>query len=116
LANAGHCQPILVRANGEAKEIDTPSSLPVGIAPEIKYEEISLILETGDRFVLFTDGLSESQAKESDPMFETQLLRVTSGRHDDMRELMNRILNAATHHRAGQEARDDLSILVGGFE
>jgi len=116
LANAGHCQPILVRANGEAKEIETPSSLPVGIAPGIKYEEISLHLETGDRFVLYTDGLSESQAKESDPMFESQLLQVASGPHNDPNELMNRIINAAMKHRAGEDARDDLSILVGGFE
>lgn len=116
LANAGHCQPILVRANGEAREMESPSSLPVGIAPGIKYEEIRLILEPGDRFVLFTDGLSESQANESEPMFESQLLQVASGDHKDPKELMNRILHAATLHRKGATARDDLSILVGGFE
>jgi len=116
MANAGHCQPILVRANGEAQEIETPSSLPVGITQGVTYEEISQTLELGDRFVLFTDGLSESQAKDSDPMFESQLLQVASGSHNDPSELMNRIINAAIKHRAGEDARDDLSILVGGFE
>ena len=116
LANAGHCQPILVRANGEAQEIETPSNLPVGITQGVTYEEISQTLDLGDRFVLFTDGLSESQAKDSDPMFESQLLQVASGPHNDPSELMNRIINAAMNHRAGEDARDDLSILVGGFE
>jgi sigma-B regulation protein RsbU (phosphoserine phosphatase) len=116
MANAGHCQPILVRANGEAQEIETPSNLPVGITQGVTYEEISQTLDLGDRFVLFTDGLSESQAKDSDPMFESQLLQVASGPHNDPSELMNRIINAAMNHRAGEDARDDLSILVGGFE
>jgi sigma-B regulation protein RsbU (phosphoserine phosphatase) len=116
LANAGHCQPLLVRANGEAREIEGPSFLPVGIAPGIKYEEVRLTLEPGDRFVLFTDGLSECQANESEPMFESQLIQAASGPHADPSELMNRILNAATLHRQGGTARDDLSILVGGFE
>jgi sigma-B regulation protein RsbU (phosphoserine phosphatase) len=116
MANAGHCQPILVRANGEAQEIETPSNLPVGITQGVTYEEISQTLDLGDRFVLFTDGLSESQAKESEPMFESQLIQVASGPHADPSELMNRILHAATLHRQGATARDDLSILVGGFE
>ncbi len=116
LANAGHCQPLLVRANGEAREIEGPSFLPVGIAPGIKYEEVRLTLEPGDRFVLFTDGLSECQANESEPMFESELIQVASGPHSDPSELMNRILNAAALHRQGATARDDLSILVGGFE
>ena len=116
LANAGHCQPLLVPANGEAREIECPSSLPVGIAPGIHYEEICLTLEPGDRFILFTDGLSESQAKESEPMFDSQLIQVASGPHTDPSELMHRILRAAMLHREGATARDDLSILVGGFE
>ena len=88
----------------------------MGIAPGIKYEEVRLTLEPGDRFVLFTDGLSECQANESEPMFESQLIQVASGTHADPSELMNRILIAAALHRQGGTARDDLSILVGGFE
>lgn len=116
LANAGHCQPLLVTASGDAREITMPSNLPIGIAPGIDYEETRLTLDHGDRFVLFTDGLSECRAKESDPMFESELLRVATGRHNDAGELMQRILDAAAQHLSGEAARDDLSILVGGFE
>jgi len=49
-------------------------------------------------------------------MFDSQLIQVASGPHTDPSELMNRILRAAMLHRAGATARDDLSILVGGFE
>ncbi|MBM7566429.1 ATP-binding SpoIIE family protein phosphatase [Paenibacillus sacheonensis] len=58
-ASAGHLSPYVVSKEGQYKAVDC-SSLPIGIDPDAEYEELSLQLEDGDRFLLYTDGLIEA--------------------------------------------------------
>ncbi|RAP73903.1 ATP-binding SpoIIE family protein phosphatase [Paenibacillus montanisoli] len=58
-ASAGHLSPYIVAKDGRFVSVDC-SSLPIGIDPEAVYEEKSLQLEDGDRFLLYTDGLIEA--------------------------------------------------------
>ncbi|QHW32637.1 SpoIIE family protein phosphatase [Paenibacillus rhizovicinus] len=58
-ASAGHLSPYVVARDGNFKALDC-SSLPIGFDPEAVYEEITLQLESGDRFLLYTDGLIEA--------------------------------------------------------
>ncbi|QHT63396.1 SpoIIE family protein phosphatase [Paenibacillus lycopersici] len=58
-ASAGHLSPYVVAKNGRFQPLDC-SSLPIGIDPDAAYEEITLQLESGDRFLLYTDGLIEA--------------------------------------------------------
>jgi hypothetical protein len=57
LASAGHPAPYL-----NEKEIELPGALPLGIDPEIAYEETTVQLHPGDRCTLYTDGLLEARA------------------------------------------------------
>ncbi|MBO7747274.1 serine/threonine-protein phosphatase [Paenibacillus sp. MWE-103] len=64
-ASAGHLSPYVVAKDGRFKAVDC-SSLPIGIDPEASYDEISLQLEDGDRFLLYTDGLIEAVNRQGD--------------------------------------------------
>ncbi len=57
MVNAGHHPPLLRKANGEieAYEIASP---PLGILPDISFEEYPISIDSGDLY-LFTDGLTE---------------------------------------------------------
>lgn len=57
-ASAGHMAPYLLRGK-EMRQLEV-SSLPLGIDPDIAYTETMLLLEEGDRIVLYTDGIVES--------------------------------------------------------
>ncbi|MEP0008454.1 MAG: PP2C family protein-serine/threonine phosphatase, partial [Balneola sp.] len=60
VANAGHCKPILKR-NGKADFIQTPDpKLPLGIKPDVKYQNLEFKLKKGDFFLLYSDGLPEA--------------------------------------------------------
>ena len=60
VANAGHCKPILKR-NGKADFIQTPDpKLPLGIRPDVKYQNLEFKLKKGDFFLLYSDGLPEA--------------------------------------------------------
>ena len=56
LANAGHLPPYL-----NSQEVAVPGSLPLGVVPEVSYEEIRLYLHPGDRILMLSDGVVEAR-------------------------------------------------------
>lgn len=56
LANAGHLPPYL-----NSQEVEVPGGLPLGVVPEVSYEEVSLYLHPGDRLLLLSDGVVEAR-------------------------------------------------------
>ena len=116
IASAGHCQPLLVKADGSASKIETAAALPLGIMRKTTYSQASAILEKCDRLVVYTDGLSESRSEADGSMFDDQLLARAGGPASGARELLDRIVSAERAHRGGGPQLDDLTILVGGFE
>ncbi|MGH9598265.1 MAG: PP2C family protein-serine/threonine phosphatase, partial [Terracidiphilus sp.] len=56
LANAGHLPPYL-----NSQEVALPGGLPLGVLPEIEYEEVRFYLHPGDRILLFSDGVVEAR-------------------------------------------------------
>ena len=56
LANAGHLPPYL-----NSQEIALPGALPLGVLPEVEYEEVRLYLHPGDRILLLSDGVVEAR-------------------------------------------------------
>ena len=61
--NAGHEPPILLRAGGSVCEIFTGGGPALGMIPDETYTAHEPIaLESGDVFVIYTDGLTEARA------------------------------------------------------
>lgn len=56
IANAGHLPPYL-----NTQEINLPGGLPLGILPEVSYDEVRLYLHPGDRLLLMSDGVVEAR-------------------------------------------------------
>ena len=56
LANAGHLPPYL-----NSQEVFLPGGLPLGVIPDITYEEVRLYLHPGDRILLMSDGVVEAR-------------------------------------------------------
>ena len=56
LANAGHLPPYL-----NSQEVQIPGGLPLGVLPEVTYDEVRLYLHPGDRILLMSDGVVEAR-------------------------------------------------------
>lgn len=56
LANAGHLPPYL-----NSQEVQVPGGLPLGVLPDVTYEEVRLYLHPGDRMLLMSDGVVEAR-------------------------------------------------------
>jgi phosphoserine phosphatase RsbU/P len=58
--NAGHLPPIIVRANGEVFRLAVNGTV-VGLFDGVTYDESTLVMQPGDIFVAYSDGVSEPE-------------------------------------------------------
>ena len=73
--NAGHNPPLLIRASGLTEHLPA-GGLILGIIPWAEYEEGCCRLDPGDTVVLFSDGVTEANAKDGDEFGEQRLASV----------------------------------------
>jgi PAS domain S-box-containing protein len=111
IASAGHCPPVLIRADGEIAELDTPGGL-LGIQPQFRAAIRQEALEPGDRLVLFTDGLTEARDAAGRFYGDERLhtaLRAAAGL--SAQAMVDSLLSDVTAFSNGKH-RDDLALLV----
>ena len=112
-ANAGHPKPLLIRAgDGSVIPLHT-TGMPLGMLEIATYGVDEIVLEPGDKVVMFSDGVSEAE-NAARQMFEKHFLENTiranagngaAGLHDALREAFDAFMD-------GEVAGDDLTWLV----
>ena len=75
-ANAGHIAPYLA-GPGTSREIATPPSLPLGLAPDQDYEVFEGHLPPGHKLVLLSDGVLEARSPKGELFGFDRLLPLT---------------------------------------
>jgi phosphoserine phosphatase RsbU/P len=76
-ASAGHWPPILFHKSGEGVRL-REGGTPLGIFPDRNYEDGGFPLASGDRLVLYTDGLIEAMNLGEQEFGEGRLLELCS--------------------------------------
>jgi serine phosphatase RsbU (regulator of sigma subunit) len=109
-ANAGHDLPYLHR-NGDAEELRA-RGMPLGLMPEMSYEEKETILHSGETALLYSDGLVEAHDPVGD-MFGVPRLRALVAEHGEKRSLGDLLLQEL-YSFAGErwEQEDDITLLT----
>ena len=74
-ASAGHWPPVLLRRSGQTLLLKDGGP-PLGLFPDHPYENVELLLESGDRLVLYTDGLTEARNSNGVEFGEHNVTRV----------------------------------------
>lgn len=58
MTQAGHPHPILQRANGDVSLLGE-GGFPIGLIPDIDFDQFDVMLEPGDRVLVLSDGITE---------------------------------------------------------
>lgn len=109
--NAGHNPPILVRADGSARELRVGGGV-LGLFAEWTYEQTQLKLEGGDRLVLYTDGITEVESPD-DEEFGTDRVKeiVVQNRAGSAEEIQRTLMHAVSRH-CEERFQDDATVVV----
>jgi sigma-B regulation protein RsbU (phosphoserine phosphatase) len=62
-ANAGHNPPLLVKADGRVETLSS-GGMVLGVMPDTTYDQREVPIASGDRLILYTDGISEAEAPD----------------------------------------------------
>ncbi|MBI4466441.1 MAG: GAF domain-containing protein [Acidobacteria bacterium] len=112
VANAGFPRPALIRG-GRLEEIEV-DGVPLGILPDIRYEEKKLALQDGDVIVFCSDGIHECLDKSGKEFglgcLREMLVELAPG---SAQEIAQGVLQATDRYAAGNGgAADDRTIVV----
>ncbi len=114
VASAGHPPVFLRRGDGSVAELGAPAP-PLGTRLPSRYSEESALLEPGDLFLLYTDGLVEAiDFREDCYGFERlrqALSRSAAG--GPARDVRNDLLDDISRFKGQALQTDDLSLVVG---
>jgi len=109
--NAGHNPPILVRADGTSMELNAQGAV-LGQFPRWVYEESDTLMRSGDRLLIFTDGLIEACNDGDDFFGEHNLIRTTRDNPTSgAKGLVTLLMRAASEH-CGERFQDDATLMV----
>ncbi len=113
--NAGHNRPILFHQDGSWLELKE-GGLALGMSRERTYEQGEVELKSGDRLLLFTDGVTEVVNAEREEFGEERLVELLmKNRELDAAELRKRVLEAVTEFSGG-DFQDDVTMIVIAVE
>ncbi|MGA3073401.1 MAG: SpoIIE family protein phosphatase [Bryobacteraceae bacterium] len=113
--NAGHCEPILVRQNGECVRVNH-GGVVLGVFPDWEYREEHVDLEPGDRLVLFTDGITEIANAADEEFGEERLMELLRAHRALGAEAMQKRVMAAIAEFSGGNFQDDATLIVAAVE
>lgn len=109
--NAGHNPPLLVRSGGEFIRLEE-GGLVVGAFADSSYTQREIQLYTGDKLLLFTDGLTEAFHASGEEFGEERLREcLVTYQGSSASELRTIVLHQVTRF-CGNDFQDDAALMV----
>lgn len=111
-SNAGHIPPIVLHPDGSVTLLEAGGTV-VGAFCDSRYDEESIELRSGDRLVMFTDGIAEAGPSPDCQFADERLLDVLRQQRPAQaaRPIVDAVFEAAASF-AGGEFQDDATVLA----
>jgi len=108
--NAGHPYPILVSA-GAAHTLDRGGAV-LGVFPAWNYQDCSVNLKSGDRLLLFTDGITEAEDAQGEEFGVERVAAFVKAHAASSAAELNEQLLAQVSDFCGAQFQDDATLVV----
>ncbi|MGZ4813568.1 MAG: PP2C family protein-serine/threonine phosphatase [Terriglobales bacterium] len=110
--NAGHNNPMLRRQSGSVERLQV-GGVPLGILEHAPYQSGTVTLQSGDRLVIFTDGVVEAENPQQEEYGEARLFAVLqAGLTYAPAALLNYIMTDLDRFVANAPQHDDVTLML----
>ncbi len=111
VANSGAVQPILCR-DGQSRVVRA-EGFPLGMFPDVTYEEFLIAAEPGDALVFVSDGILDAENAKDEMYGDDRLANILCCNRDlSAAEIAEAILADVSLFQGGQDRFDDETIIV----
>src|SRR6266702_2188772 len=111
VANSGAVQPVFCRS-GQSTVVRA-EGFPLGMFPDVTYEEFSIATQPGDAIVFVSDGILDAENAKGEMYGDDRLARMLCSHRDHAAaNIAEAILNDVTRFQDGHDRFDDETIIV----
>jgi sigma-B regulation protein RsbU (phosphoserine phosphatase) len=112
MCQAGHPNPLRVTPEGTVARLGS-GGYPVGLLPDIAYEDIEFSLQPGDRLFCYSDGISECMDTEQQAFGTERLVNhLLQLRREPLPEMLDSLRTRLQEWRDSQPFDDDVSLIA----
>jgi sigma-B regulation protein RsbU (phosphoserine phosphatase) len=111
VANSGAVQPVFCRS-GQSNTIRV-EGFPLGLFPNVTYEELRVATEPGDAIVFVSDGILDAENAQGEMYGQEQLFALLCNYRDrPAQQIADAILADVARFQGGHDRFDDETIIV----
>jgi hypothetical protein len=116
-SSAGHLDPYVYRAATKRLEALSSWGFPLGVRRREPFMEHSVDFDSGDRLILYSDGLIEAIDDDGDPYgFDRFEKTILSCGHMHAEDIKKTLLNSIRKFTRNRPPEDDQTLVVVSFE
>jgi sigma-B regulation protein RsbU (phosphoserine phosphatase) len=110
-SNAGHPPPLLIRTDGTLEKLEKGGPM-IGLGGVLFFEEGELGIRTGDRIILYTDGVLEYEKTLGESYGEKRFQRAVTGQSGlSIDALLDHIMEDMMAFGQQAKPKDDITLL-----
>ncbi len=110
-SNAGHLPPLVLSGKERIKRLETADTV-VGLFDGTGYHENSVLMEPGDIFVAYSDGITEPENEFGEFGEERLIELIQSHRDQPLARISDIVTGAVSDWIAGNEQPDDITLVL----
>lgn len=118
-ANAGHNPPVHLHSDGRVEYLNVEKNFVLAGITGMEFMENTFMLEPGDRFLMYTDGVTEAMNEQQEFFGEEQLLmrmQTEEARSLPVCKLLEYLGEEVQRFSAGAEQADDITMLIFQYQ
>jgi len=110
--SAGHPGPVYIPCSGGPATVDAPG-FPIGLFPEVSYEEHRLKLQVGDRVYFYSDGATDAADSDGKDFGRQRLVDALDAcRQVTLEDALATVVRAIKDWAGTRGPQDDLTLLA----
>lgn len=106
---AGHPAPVHISSKDGIQVLRDEGGLPIGMFDQADYDQKEIVLEKGDRFLIYTDGLTEARNEKGEELGEEGLVEHLS--RSGILDCQECLVSVSTKWHQQDEFEDDVTML-----
>ena len=112
-ANGGHCDPVLIHADGSSTALPGTGGVVLGLAAGLEYAQKFASLKPGETLIMYSDGVSDAKNPRGEVFGVERLRGLFEGSPPGSAgEATSRILSAVAEFAGDHSRSDDLTCLA----
>ncbi len=110
--NAGNLPPVLIRSNGQISRLES-DGFPVGMFADVQYTTREVLVDRGDRLLIFSDGLTDAQNSDEEAFGDDRVIEFCRSIAASATpvELVDELMGTVGKWSRGVEQFDDITVV-----